>query len=280
MRVILLGRKPVACSALRYMLSKGAEVVAVVTPGKDEPDPYPERLVDVADSFGIPVFQEKLLYDCLAGAQDALEIDLRNIDLIISILHQKRIRPPLIELGRIGCVNFHPAPLPEYSGWGTYNLAILEDVKQWGAAAHFVDEDFDTGPIIRVRYFDVDASKETALSLQLKTQPVLFELFKEVFQMALRDGFLPCTPQSQGRSITKKEIMAQRFITPHDTPQMVERKIRAFWYPPNPGAQIEVAGAHYILINKAIFDDIVPMVCNQSWRGDDLSTTVDEGAGS
>lgn len=266
-RTILLGRKPVACDALRHMQSSGAEVVAVVTPGKNEPDPYPERLADVAESFGIPIVQDIGLYDCLSGNMPTAGIDLREIDLVISMLHQKRIQRPLIELGRLGCINFHPAPLPEYRGWGTYNLAILENIIQWGAAAHFVDENFDTGPLIKVRYFDVDASKETALSLQLKTQPVLLALFKEVFDKLLRGETLPCIPQSKGRTISKKEIMAQRFITSDDTEEMVDRKIRAFWYPPNPGAQIEWNGRCYTVINQGIFDEITPLACEQQWRG-------------
>ena len=118
MRILLLGRKPVACEALQYMRSRGAEVIAVSTPGKSEPDPYPERLVDVAESFGIPVVEDRLLYDCLAGKSVETDVDLRGIDMVVSILHQKRIRGPLLDLGRIGCVNFHPAPLPEYRGWG------------------------------------------------------------------------------------------------------------------------------------------------------------------
>ncbi len=275
MRVILLGRKPVACEALRYLISTGAEVVAVSTPAKTESDPYPERLVDVAETFGIPVVQDQQLYDCLEGNQTSSSLRLGDVDMVISLLHQKRIRRPLIELGRIGCINFHPAPLPEYRGWGTYNLAILENVNRWGAAAHFVDENFDTGPLIRVHYFNVDASKETALSLQMRTQPVLLALFKEVVDMALRDDALPCVMQGDGRNITKKEIMAQRYITPDDSPEMAERKVRAFWYPPNPGAQVEVAGKHYTVIDQAIFDEITPLVCRQKWRQptDSASTT-------
>lgn len=266
MRIILLGRKPVACDALRYLLSRGAEVVVVSTPGRHEPDPYPERLVDVAESFGIPVVQDPFLYDCLSQGSLKSRIDLREIDLVISILHQARIHRPLLRLGRIGCVNFHPAPLPEYRGWGTYNVAILEDVKQWGAAAHFADENFDTGPLIRVRYFDVDASQETALSLQRKTQPVLLELFKDVFDMTWRDGKLLGTPQGPGRSFTKKEILAQRFIALDDAPAAVERKVRAFWYPPNPCAEIRIGGRHYPVMNHTIFRELVPLVCAQEPR--------------
>ena len=261
MRVILLGRKPVACEALRYMLSRGTEVVAVSAPRRSVPDPYPERLVDVADSFGIPVVQDQDLYDYISGKP--IGIDLTGVDLVVSILHQMRIKRPLLEFGRLGCVNFHPAPLPEYRGWGTYNVAILDGMNRWGASAHFADEGFDTGPLIRVRYFDIDGAQENALSLQRKTQPVLLELFKEVFEIALRDGILPSTPQGLGRSFTKKEVMARRFITTDDTPDTIERKVRAFWYPPNPCAEIQIGNVYYPVMNHAIFHDLIPLICAQ-----------------
>jgi len=259
MRTILLGRKPVACDALRYMRSRGAEVVAVSTPGVDVVDPYPERLVDVANHFGIPVVEDQLLYDLLAGDRLGAGVDLRNIDLVISIVHQNRIRRPLLELGRLGCVNFHPAPLPEYRGWGTYNMAILEGVKRWGASAHFVDENFDTGPLIRVRYFDVDCSKETCLNLQRMTQPVMLALFKEVFDVALAGGQLKSAPQGPGRTFKKREVMALRYITPDDPPEMAERKVRAFWHPPQSWAEVEVVGARYPVVNQAIIHELFPV---------------------
>jgi methionyl-tRNA formyltransferase len=261
MRVVLLGRKPVACDALRHILSRGAEVVAVSTPPTHQPDPYPESLAEVADSFDLPVVQDALLYDCLAEGSVKGGVDLRGIDLVVSILHQVRIRKPLIELGRIGCVNFHPAPLPGFRGWGTYNVAILEDVKEWGVAAHFVDEGFDTGPLIRTRSFPVDASRETAWSLQCKTQPALLELIKEVFEMALRDGYLPSAPQGPGRSFRKKDVLAQRFLDTDDTAEAVNRKVRAYWYPPSCSAEVRIGGTHYPVTSHAVLQDLVPLIC-------------------
>ena len=54
------------------------------------------------------------------------------------------------------CLNFHPAPLPDIRGLGGYNVAILEDFAEWGVSAHFVDEEFDTGDLVRVDRFPID----------------------------------------------------------------------------------------------------------------------------
>lgn len=125
----------------------------------------------MAAGRGIPTTTDKLLYEALEGhaAPETLPFSIDKIDLVISLLFWKRIRKPLIQLPRIACINFHPAPLPEFRGIGGYNVAILEDLPYWGAAVHFVDESFDTGDLIDVRHFDIDASRETAFSLEQKT---------------------------------------------------------------------------------------------------------------
>ena len=51
---------------------------------------------------------------------------LGEVDLVVSFLFWNRIREPLISLGRVGCLNLHPAPLPDFRGVGGYNVAILE----------------------------------------------------------------------------------------------------------------------------------------------------------
>ena len=79
-----------------------------------------------------------------------------DVDVVISFLFWKLIREPLISLGRVGCLNFHPAPLPDFRGVGGYNVAILEGLSSWGVSCHFVDERFDTGDVVEVERFPID----------------------------------------------------------------------------------------------------------------------------
>ena len=105
---------------------------------------------------------------------------------MLSFLFWKRLRAPLIELGRIGCLNFHPAPLPDMRGMGGFNVAILEGFAEWGVSGHFVDEDFDTGDLVRVDRFPIEPDA-TALSLDIESQVRLLALFQDVVDMAV-DG--------------------------------------------------------------------------------------------
>ena len=92
-----------------------------------------------------------------------------NTDLIISYGWHKLIPKNIIESSRIGCINFHPAPLPEWRGMGgVFNFALFKEITEWGVSAHFVDENFDTGDIIKTNKFKINPTKETIYSLTKK----------------------------------------------------------------------------------------------------------------
>ncbi len=117
MRAVYLAKsKRSAARGLDWLVAQGCDVAAVVA---SEPDRFTrdEQRVDlVARRHGLPVVGEDELYaDPPAG-----------VDVVISFLYWRRIREPLISLGSSGCLNFHPAPLPDFRGLAGYNVAILE----------------------------------------------------------------------------------------------------------------------------------------------------------
>jgi len=256
MRVILMGRKPAAAEGLRYLIDKGIEVVVVVAPPKDVVPHWSPRLVDVAEQYGVPTASDADLYAQLRGDVSHPDYCLEDIDLVISLMHRYRIKKPLIELPRIACVNFHPAPLPEYRGYVGYNLGIYENVTLWAISAHHVDETFDTGDIIKILRFDVNGRRETAFTLEQKSQGYVIELLKDVIEMALENRSLPREPQGKARYFSQKDFEALRKIKPTDTLDEIERKIRAFWYPPYGGAAIEIAGQEFTLVSDAVLAEI------------------------
>jgi methionyl-tRNA formyltransferase len=258
-RAIFLGKnKPAAAAALEYLLARGTNVLAVVAPSGGNPGPTGAALSDIAFSNGIPVCTDDDLYRSVMSECPPLPplVPLKEVDLVISFLFWKRINRPLIDLPRIGCVNFHPAPLPDFRGVGGYSCAIYENLPSWGVSAHFVDESIDTGDLIKVKRFDICAEAETAFSLEQKTQKFLLALFQEVIDMAFRDGQLPSIPQGSGRYVSRQDFEMLRRIKPTDTLQDVERKIRAFWYPPHEGAAFEVGGKEFSLVSDKLLAEI------------------------
>jgi len=237
--------KSSAARALDWLVAEGVEVAAVVA---SEPDRFTreEQRVDlVAERHGLRLVSDDELY---AEPPD-------DVDVVISFLFWKLIREPLVSLGRIGCLNFHPAPLPDMRGMGGFNVAILEGFAEWGVSGHFVDADFDTGDLVRVDRFPI-APGATALSLDVESQVRLLALFKDVVDLAADGAELPRTPQGEGRYVTKDEFEAMRRVPAGENAETLERRIRAFWYPPYDGATIEIAGRTVSLVDRALLREI------------------------
>ena len=242
-----------AVGALEHLVERGWDVAAVVAP--EQPGlAAPEQRLDLAASrHGVPLASDGELYAAIEEPGGA-GIDLEGVELVLSFLFWKRIRAPLIELGSIGCLNFHPSPLPDIRGLGGYNVAILEGLSEWGVSAHFVDERFDTGDVVRVDRFPIDAVHETALSLDIISQARLLAVFRDVVDHCASGAPLPRTPQGEGRYVTREEFEELRRVRAEDPPELTERRMRAFWYPPHDGATMEVGGRTLTLVDRLLLE--------------------------
>ena len=85
----------------------------------------------------------------------AVEQVLRDngVEAIVLAGYLRRLPSPVVQKYRHKIVNIHPALLPAFGGKGMYGLHVQEaalnyGVKVAGCTAHFVDEEYDTGPII------------------------------------------------------------------------------------------------------------------------------------
>ncbi len=229
--------------SLDVLVERGADVIAVVAAEADQWARAPQRLDLAARRHGLPLVPEAELYASPPS----------GVDLVVSFLYPHLIREPVLSLGRIGCLNLHPAPLPDFRGVGGYNVAILEGLREWGVSCHFVDEHFDTGDLVEVERFAIDPDAQTAFSLDLESGERLVQLFGRTMDRALAGEELPRTPQGEGRYVSREEFEGLRVVRPGDD---LDRKIRAFWYPPYPGALVEVEGRLLTLVDDSLLAEI------------------------
>jgi len=174
--------------------------------------------------------------------------------LVISFLYWRILKHPVIDTPRYGCINFHPAPLPDYRGRAGCSFAILDKLSEWGCTAHYVNEGIDTGDIIEVARFPFNWRQETGISLKRKTLAVQCSLYKKVIARVLREGHVSCTPQAadEGRYISTRDMMAAMKISDGDD---IDAKIQAFWFPPYDGAYVELTdGRRYTLVNRVVLE--------------------------
>ncbi len=81
------------------------------------------------------------------------ELESRHIDLIVLAGYMKMIPKTVVGQFHNRIINIHPALLPAFGGQGMYGKRVHQAVLDYGAkvtgiTVHFVDEEYDKGPII------------------------------------------------------------------------------------------------------------------------------------
>jgi methionyl-tRNA formyltransferase len=249
-RVILMGRKSGAAKALLWLVKNRAVIPFVVASATEN---GPRTLAYVARRHKIPVITDPSRVYVYIKKKDAR---VRDVDLVISYLFTERIKQALIDLPKYGCVNYHPAPLPEYKSRAGYNTAILDQKASYGVSVHFIDsEQFDVGPIIRVVRFPIDPENELAYTLERRAQEHLYRLFERTMPSLLSGFKIRTTPNVGGLYLTAKQLETMKIVDmQNDSTQIIDRKIRAFFFPPYSGATVHIKGKPYTLINDDILE--------------------------
>jgi methionyl-tRNA formyltransferase len=192
-----------------------------------------------------------------------------KVDYVISYMFRKRVVARTLRMAERAAVNFHPGPLPEFGGWAFYNVAILEHSPDYGPTCHYMDENFDTGALIKVRRFPIDAATETALSLERKTQGEMLGLFLDFLRMAESGEKLPSTPQekSKMRYLKKEEFERLKEIPAGADVETIDRHARAFWYPPFPGAYINIDGRKVEVLPDCVKTELATLLHARDLEG-------------
>lgn len=113
------------------------------------------------------------------------EIRKHPVDIVVLAGFLHMIRVP--EDFRHRIVNIHPALLPAFGGKGMYGPHVHEAVLEYGAkitgcTVHFVDEQYDTGPIILQRVVPV-LDNDTPETLQARVQEAEREALPEALRL-------------------------------------------------------------------------------------------------
>ena len=96
----------------------------------------------------------------------------RQIDLVVLAGFLSLLGPKVVSLFSNRIINIHPALIPSFCGHGMYGIkpheaALARGVKVSGATVHFVNENYDEGPILLQKCIDV-LDSDTPQSLQLR----------------------------------------------------------------------------------------------------------------
>ncbi|MFT7586827.1 MAG: methionyl-tRNA formyltransferase [Cellvibrionaceae bacterium] len=193
-KIVFMGTPDFAVLSLQALIdSEAADVVGVVT----QPDrpagrgnhlkPPPVKVA--AEAAAIPVFQPK----SLKKFESAQQIRDWAPDLIVVTAFGQILRPHVLDLPRLGCINVHASLLPRWRGAAPIQAAILHGDEQTGVTLMQMDVGLDTGDMLFVEAFDLDPA-ETASTLHDKLAQQGYDMLLKHLP-AILEGEI--TPQKQ-----------------------------------------------------------------------------------
>ncbi len=159
--------------ALKYLLEKGEQVVAVITPTYTEKN---QRFLDVittALEFSIPVIP-------VTKASLASQIKNLDYDILVSCGFPFIIEKTVIDAAPYA-INVHPTLLPKYRGYRSGPYIIINNEQNSGVTVHQLTEEMDKGVIYAQKSFPLSPF-DTTKSLSRKTQELEPEVLYEVIQ--------------------------------------------------------------------------------------------------
>ena len=123
--------------------------------------------------------------DYLEALQEVLQTERVNFIALAGYL--KKIPLALVREYKGRMLNIHPSILPAFGGAGMYGIkihkAVLERGVRWtGVTIHFVDEDYDTGPILLQKPVPVHTN-DTAESLASRVLAVEHRIYPAALQL-------------------------------------------------------------------------------------------------
>ncbi|MGY6501051.1 MAG: MupA/Atu3671 family FMN-dependent luciferase-like monooxygenase [Acidimicrobiales bacterium] len=146
------------------------------------------RVAEWANSHGLAVIDATR-----PAAQWAQELADVDHDWLFAITYLGILPERILEMPRLGAINFHDGPLPAYRGLNAPVWALLNAEERYGISWHLITAGVDQGDIVASRDFDI-APGETALSLNTRNFEAAIEAFDELIGR-LASGLVDARPQ-------------------------------------------------------------------------------------
>lgn len=162
LRIIFMGTPDFAVATLKALVEEGKNIVAVIT-APDKPAGRGRKINQsavkkYAVANGLPVLQPSNLKDPeFLGELKTLEADLQIVVAFRMLPKQVWAMP------KYGTFNLHASLLPDYRGAAPINWAIINGDTKTGVTTFFINEDIDTGAIIKQKSIEIDATASVGM---------------------------------------------------------------------------------------------------------------------
>ncbi|KAA3664324.1 MAG: methionyl-tRNA formyltransferase, partial [Chloroflexi bacterium] len=274
-RIVFMGTPDFAVPSLKKVIET-QNVVGVVTqpdrPAGRGRQLRPSPIKQVALDADIPLFQPK----SLRKEESATPLREWQPDLIIVAAFGQILRPHVLDLPPLGCLNVHASLLPRWRGASPIQHAILAGDAETGITLMKMDVGLDTGPMY-VKESVAIVDDETAVTLHDKLADLGAEMMGRYLDEIV-NGRLTPIPQNDEQSTYAPMISKEDGrLDWQESANALDRRIRAMT--PWPGATTTWQGKGLKIIEArpvgaTAGDGLVGLVC-----GDGETAVVETGNG-
>jgi len=194
-RILFFGYSEVGHDCLELLLSRGDNVVALIT-HEDNPSEkiWFKTPALAARASGVPVHTPSRV----GTPEWVARIAQMRPDLILSVYYRNMISTKVLELAPLGAFNMHGSLLPKYRGRAPINWAVLHGEPRIGMTLHRMVREPDAGNIVDQEGVDI-GPRDTAEEALRKALPCARLVLKRQMD-ALLSGTAPETPQDPSQA--------------------------------------------------------------------------------
>jgi methionyl-tRNA formyltransferase len=146
--VVFMGTSAFAVPALERLVASRHAVVAVVTQ-PDRPRGRGQR-IDASPVKQVATGQRLRILQPRQASDPQLLAELKSLapQVIVVAAYGQLLRPALLTIPPLGCVNVHASLLPKYRGAAPINWALIRGERVTGVTIMLIDVTLDTGAIL------------------------------------------------------------------------------------------------------------------------------------
>jgi len=177
MKLVIIGQQWLAAELLKQCRQAGHQVLRAIAPTETD------RLARTAQAAGIPVSHTP-------G-------DVPQCDLILAAHAHCYIPAQVRQRAHLGALGYHPSLLPRHRGRDAIRWAIHMREPITGGSLYWMDDQADTGPIVRQDWCHIQADDTPASLWRRALAPMGLRLFAEVLAELNAGEVLPGEPQDE-----------------------------------------------------------------------------------
>jgi methionyl-tRNA formyltransferase len=204
----------------------------------------PSPVKKVASDLGIRIEQPASL------KTETSRIAALEPDVILVVAYGAILRPDVLSIPRLGCVNVHFSLLPRWRGAAPVERAILAGDPATGVTTILMDEGLDTGPIL-LEQRDEIRPDDTTGTLRRRLAQLGSELAVRTIELLERGEIVPRPQSDDGATYAAKIGASDAKVDPFGAVEVAERVVRAM--NPSPGAYVTFRGKRLKIWQASVF---------------------------